>query len=134
MFNVFECGLIGMGPAGLGLAISLRDTKIIKSMVCFDKGSNVDGAECFALSGKECCGSSACSIISGIGGASTLSGGKISNYPAGSGLASFFDSENQLRELFEKEIAFLSDKIQLKEIQIGSKIRKKTMQFYKQKK
>lgn len=43
MPDVFECGLIGMGPAGIGLAMSLRGTSTIKNMICFERGSfNID--------------------------------------------------------------------------------------------
>ncbi len=83
MPDVFECGLIGMGPAGIGLAMSLRGTSTIKNMICFERGSfNID-VNCSALSEKECCCSNSCGVISGVGGASTLSSGKISNFPAG---------------------------------------------------
>lgn len=132
MPDVFECGLIGMGPAGIGLAMSLRGTSTIKNMICFERGSfNID-VNCSALSEKECCCSNSCGVISGVGGASTLSSGKISNFPAGSGLAEFFDSEKQLRELLDEVIQFLSDEIQLKRIEIDTATKMNAKAFYKQ--
>ena len=132
MPDVFECGLIGMGPAGIGLAMSLRGTSKIKNMICFERGSYSVDVNCPALSEKECCCSNSCGVISGVGGASTLSSGKISNFPAGSGLVEFFDSENQLRELLDEVIPFLSDKIQLKKVEIDTETKISAKEFYEQ--
>ena len=132
MPDIFEYGLIGMGPAGIGLAMSLRGTSKIKSMICFERGSYTVDVNCPALADKECCCSNSCGIISGVGGASTLSSGKISNFPAGSGLVEFFDSEKQLRELFDEVILFLSDKIQLKKVNINTETKLSAKAFYKQ--
>ena len=130
MPDVFECGLIGMGPAGIGLAMSLRGTPTIKNMICFERGSYTIDVNCPALSGKECCCSNSCCVISGVGGASTLSGGKISNFPAGSGLTEFFDSEKQLIELLDGVIKLLSDKIQLKKVEIDTTEKISAKAFY----
>lgn len=132
MPNVFEFGLIGMGPAGIGLAISLRGTSKLKNIVCFERGSYTVDVICPALSENECCCSNSCGVISGVGGASTLSSGKISNFPAGSGLVEFFDSENQLRELLDEIISFLSDKIQLKKVEIDAETKINAKEFYEQ--
>lgn len=132
MPDVFECGLIGMGPAGIGLAMSLRGTSKIKNMVCFERGSYTVDVNCPALSEKECCCSNSCGVISGVGGASTLSSGKISNFPAGSGLVEFFDSEKQLKELLDEVIPFLSEKIQLKKVEIDTETKKNAKSFYEQ--
>ena len=91
MPEIFELGIIGMGPAGIGMAMSLRGTSKIKHTVCFERGGNISNINCPALSQNECCYSNTCSVISGVGGASVLSSGKISDFPAGSGLAKFFD-------------------------------------------
>ena len=79
MPDTFEYGLIGMGPAGIGLSMSLRGTSKVKNMVCFERGSYTVDVNCPALSVKECCCSDSCGVISGVGGASTLSSGKIRN-------------------------------------------------------
>lgn len=132
MHDIFECGLIGMGPAGIGLAMSLHGTSKIKDIVCFERGSYTADVNCPALSEKECSCSNSCRVISGVGGASTLSSGKISNFPAGSGLVEFFDSENQLRELLDEVIPFLSNKIQLKKVEIDTETKKNAKSFYGQ--
>ena len=132
MPEIFELGIIGMGPAGIGLAVSLCGTSAIKSTICFERGSSIANIDCLALSENACCYLDACSIISGIGGASILSSGKISDFPAGSGLVDFFDSERQLKELFGKMISFLTNKIALKKIQIDAEARKHAKEFYRQ--
>ena len=132
MKEIFEFGIIGMGPAGIGMAMSLQGTSKIKNMVCFERGSCIANINCPSLSQDECCYSSTCSIISGVGGASTLSSGKISNFPAGSGLVDFFDSEQQLRELLGDVISFLANKIALKKINIDAETKKQAKILYGQ--
>lgn len=61
-----------------------------------------------------------------------MSSGKISNFPAGSGLVEFFDSEQQLKELLNEIIVFLSGKIELKKVEINSQIKKHAQEFYEQ--
>lgn len=133
MPNIFEFGIVGMGPAGIGMAMSLcNSTGKIKNTICFERGSYPSEKNCSAFSQDICCHSNVCSVISGIGGASTLSSGKISDFPAGSGLKEFFDSEQQLKELFKAIILFLSNKIGLKKIEIDSKTKKCAKEFYGQ--
>ena len=131
MPEIFEFGIIGMGPAGIGIAMSLCGTSNnIKNTICFERGSYPNEKKCSAFLQNECCHSNTCSVISGIGGASTLSSGKISNFPAGSGLVEFFDSEEQLKELLNEIILFLSNKIGLKKVEIDSETQKSEREFY----
>lgn len=131
MPEIFEFGIIGMGPAGIGIAMSLCGTSNnIKNTICFERGNYPNEKKCSAFLQNECCHSNTCNVISGIGGASTLSSGKISNFPAGSGLVKFFDSEEQLKELLNEIILFLSNKIGLKKVEIDSEIQKSEREFY----
>lgn len=132
MSSIFEIGIIGMGPAGIGMAMSLCGTSQIKNTVCFERGSYNTNTSCPFLTQNLCCGSETCSIISGIGGASTLSSGKISNFPAGSGLVDFFDSEQQLKEALNKIISVFASRIELKKIEIDAETQKNARLFYKQ--
>ncbi len=132
MYEVFEFGIIGMGPAGIGMALSLRGTSHIKNTVCFERGNHIPNMNCQALSQNDCCYSNVCSIISGVGGASNLSSGKISDFPAGSGLADFFDSEQQLRELLGKVVSFFTNRIALKKVEIDTETTKCAKSFYGQ--
>ena len=132
MQELFEFGIIGMGPAGIGMAMSLCDSSNINNTICFERGSYPNEKTCSALLQKECCYSNVCTIISGIGGASTLSSGKISDFPAGSGLVDFFNSEQQLKELINESISFLSNKIALKKVEIDSNIKRSAQIYYEQ--
>ena len=133
MYEVFEFGIVGMGPAGIGLAMSLHGTSEIKKTVCFERGSCISELNCTALTQNKCCSSKTCDIITGIGGASTLSSGKISDFPAGSGLLDFFDSEQQLRALFNEIIPFLDRHIKLKKTEIDIEVIKKAKSFFRKK-
>lgn len=133
MPEIFEFGIIGMGPAGIGMAMSLcGPSNNIKNTICFERGSYPNEKICAAFLQNECCHSNICTVISGIGGASTLSSGKMSNFPAGSGLIEFFDSEQQLKELLNEIIFFFSNKIALKKVEIDSEIKKYAREFYEQ--
>ena len=131
MPDIFEYGLIGMGPAGIGLAMSLNGTSKIKNIICFERGKCITDVNCPALSRKECCCSNPCDVISGVGGASTLSNGKISNFPAGSGLAEFFDSERQLRKWLDEVILFLHKRIKLNKVKVDNNTKVNAKKFYK---
>lgn len=133
MSDVFDIGIIGMGPAGIGMAMSLRDTSKIMNTVCFERGNYSGGINCSVLLQKECHYSKVCGVISGVGGASTLSSGKISNFPAGSGLVEFFDSEDHLIDNLDNIIIpYLTDKIGLKKVKIDAKRKEYAKLFYKQ--
>ena len=58
-----------------------------------------------------------------------MSSGKISNFPAGSWSSGVFDSEQQLKELLNEIILFLSNKIALKKVEINSEIQKMRRNF-----
>lgn len=133
MSEIFELAIIGMGPAGIGVAMSLCGTSKIKNTICFERGSHVSNINCPALSQDKCCYSNTCSVISGIGGASVLNSGKISDYPAGSGLAYFFDSEQQLRGQLSQTIRMLIDKVGLRKIEIDTEIANRAKLFYEKK-
>lgn len=80
--------VIGLGPAGLGAALSIVRGMPGASLVCLDAGAPARDRQCTVLIGKGCRQSVPCQIISGVGGSSVLSGGKISGYPAGSSMGS----------------------------------------------
>lgn len=133
MSNIFEIGIVGMGPAGIGMAMSLSGTEQIKDTICFEKGHGVNDRRCVGRISNICCSPRHCSIISGIGGASIMSGGKFSDFPAGSGLVDFFDSEDQMKNMFAGTIMYFKDEINLKKIEITQGIKSRAESFYKQK-
>lgn len=131
MHDVYELGIIGMGPAGIGLAMSIKGFPIIKNTICFERGNDPTSLCCPIVSQSECCSSDSCGVISGVGGASVFSGGKISDYPAGSGLLEFFDSEAQLRNMMNRVVQMLDNRIQVSKIEINELDIFRATTFYK---
>lgn len=114
MSKVYDFCLIGLGPAGVGF-LSATDKSLISNSICFEQGSSNERCICHMHNGSNCNNCEQCSIISGIGGASRFSCGKISNYPAGSGLEPFFDSQSELIDFLNSGIKHLEKEIGLKE-------------------
>ena len=130
MSNIYDVGIVGLGPAGIGAAMGLREHSNLERVVCFERGRNDDSILCRALTDTGCCFSERCDIISGVGGASTLSSGKLSDYPAGSGLLDFFQSEKDLKKLFNEAIALFSTKIELKKVEVKDSVVQYAKEFY----
>lgn len=81
----FDVVIVGAGPAGLfaGLNIALNSHL---SILILDKGKPYDNRKCAASDSGRCSSCSLCNVISGVGGASTIFGGKLCFYPAGNAL------------------------------------------------
>lgn len=77
-----EFCIVGLGPAGLGAALNLRGRRLL----CFEAGGAAEERFCTILQGKKCRQAEPCEITGGIGGSAILSGGKVSTFPAGSGM------------------------------------------------
>lgn len=120
MPNIYDLAIVGMGPAGISVATAIRDSSIIKNTICFERGKGIN-KDCAIINNGSCCNSNVCHVISGIGGASNLSSGKFSLFPAGSGLKQFFTSERELIDLMVKVIQSLEKEIELKKVDIESK-------------
>lgn len=114
MSKVYDLCLIGLGPAGIGF-LSAADKSLLSNSICFEQGTSDTQCVCHMHNGSYCNNCEQCSIISGIGGASRFSCGKISNYPAGSGLEPFFASRSELVNFLNSEIKHLEKEIGLNE-------------------
>ena len=111
MFKLYDICLIGLGPAGIGFLSSL-DEEMLKKSVCFEKGNN--NTICTCHTNSKCSECDSCNIVSGIGGASRFSCGKISNFPAGSGLLPFWDSkESSLVDFMNHHIDILKNELDM---------------------
>lgn len=131
MYEANELAIIGMGPAGIGVAMGIDGTPLIEKTMCFEFGSNFEESVCNVLVNDACCESDSCHIISGIGGASSNSSGKISNFPAGSGLEHFFESEQELTKLMLEVISSLEKDINLRKIEIEQDAISSAKDYYK---
>lgn len=131
MSNTFELAIVGMGPAGIGVAKAIQSTPVIHNAICFERGAEVGDKNCSVIKNDACCNSDACHIISGIGGASNLSSGKISFLPAGSGLVRFFTTEQELKDVMSEVIQSLEKDAGLKKVDIDNETISKTQEYYK---
>lgn len=98
----YKASIIGLGPAGLAVALGLSNAEFASDILCIEQGSLSCVRTCSALQNDICTQEQPCQAISGFGGSSLLSGGKISSFPAGSGLTTILGSsdlaENHIRQ------------------------------------
>ena len=120
--ETFEYGIIGMGPAGIGAATVLAEHGLAPNTICFEQGQKDINDSCACDDYGKCCGRKTCMVISGVGGASNYSSGKISDYPAGSGLVKYFGSDNELVAALNRVISRLGKSISLNKICIPKEI------------
>lgn len=117
MSKLYDICLIGLGPAGIGFLSSL-DKKILKNSICFEKGGK--DTPCVCHTNFECSNCGLCCIVSGLGGASRFSCGKISNFPAGSGLLPFWESqESNLINFMNSKIDILKGELNLCKVNVS---------------
>ena len=98
MSNTFDVCVVGLGPAGLGFALRLAAIPNIR-ILCVDSGPRVQERYCSLLDDGACRWARPCEMISGLGGASVLSGGKLSLFPAGRSMAPLVGGPAQTRAL-----------------------------------
>lgn len=132
MTKEYEFGIIGMGPAGIGVAISLTEHGYASKTICFEQGTK-SNAFCLSAESAKCCNNDTCSIISGIGGASNTSSGKLSNYPAGSGLQYFFSLNRELQLALNKALDYLKAKVRLTKFEISGIQIEHAKEYFKEK-
>lgn len=88
-----EVCILGLGPAGLGTALCLAESPLAGDTICIEAGVMPDVRSCALLERSECCFAEPCHMITGVGGASVLSGSKVSVFPAGRAMASIIGSQ-----------------------------------------
>lgn len=116
MSKLYDICLIGLGPAGIGFLSSLNE-KYLKNSICFEKGSK--DTPCACQTNFECSNCDFCRIISGLGGASRFSCGKISNFPAGSGLLPFWKSQKcDLMNFMNSKVNILKKELNLCKVNV----------------
>lgn len=103
-----KIGVIGLGPAGLGAAIGISTSALASETICIDAGVGINERRCELHAGKGCLQHSHCRVVCGFGGASLLSGGKISQFPAGRGMALIIGNEAALQACISDGVSTLS--------------------------
>lgn len=106
--NNFDYIVIGAGPAGLFFTYALAAKKKGKKILLIDKGHEYDNRFCPILHGKNICSCPTCNIISGIGGSAFYIPAKLSNYPAGSKLATLFNNKSDFEKSYDEVLEIFS--------------------------
>lgn len=107
--------VVGLGPSGLGTALALAKSGVASELVCLDQGGASGNRTCSALLNGMCKRERPCQMICGFGGSSLLSGGKVSAFPAGSGLVSILGDYNKADKKVQEAINVLQAFVPLKE-------------------
>ena len=129
MSKLYDICLIGLGPAGIGVLSTLGEG-VLKNSICFEKGDTNTTCTCYTNS--ECSKCNQCSIVSGVGGASRFSCGKVSNFPAGSGLLPFWNSqEGALKNCLNSQIDILKEELALRKVDVSVEDQTKAKMFFK---
>ena len=89
----FEACIVGLGPAGIGAALTLSNSNLASRVLCLDAGHHPSIKSCSVLQNNSCKKEKPCQMISGFGGCSLLGAGKISAFPAGSKLGAILGSK-----------------------------------------
>lgn len=86
--------IVGLGPAGIGTILTLSCSNLASRVLGLDAGTSPSIRSCSVLQNGSCKKEEPCQMISGFGGCSLLSGGKISAFPAGSKLGTILGSKD----------------------------------------
>jgi len=128
--SIAEICIVGLGPAGLGAALRLADSPMAQSTLCFEAGVPVEEKFCSILRGSPCRRVEPCQMISGVGGSSVLSGGKVSDFPAGRAMEPFTGGQLQLKECLSSALAIFSRYVPLDFEPVSPALAQKCLQNY----
>jgi len=125
--------LIGLGPAGLGFLWNSIQSKNKTDILCIEAGPPVENRTCVVLDGGKCDFKSTCHIIGGFGGSSLMAGGKLSLFPAGTGLEEIVNSQEYLiKKIIESKNVY-SSFLKLKEQELTENEIEAAQNFYSEK-
>lgn len=126
-YNTEIC-IVGLGPSGIGTALTFSSSSFAKNVMCIDAGKPINDKSCSILQKHTCEKKEPCQVISGFGGCS-LYGGKISVFPAGSGLVDVLDSKDLAQKKLAKAFSLLKNYLPLKKrnITLGDREKAKKM-------
>lgn len=100
---MYDVAIIGAGPAGLFCALVLTKSTDIK-VVIIDEGNSFEKKSCPFINYFHCAKCKSCSTLSGFGGAAFFNPGKLSLYPAGSGLQAILGGEKRCKQMYSDVI------------------------------
>ncbi|MFS0520050.1 NAD(P)/FAD-dependent oxidoreductase [Nostoc sp. UIC 10607] len=104
----FDVTIVGSGPAGLFLAREILLNSPNKKVALIDSGRSIVKRHCPLVEKGNCTQCNTCHAVQGVGGAGMFSDGKLSLFPAGSGLVKITGSESTVKSINEYVVnAFL---------------------------
>lgn len=110
-----EVCIVGLGPAGIGALYRLAQSKIAPETVCIEAGVSLPEKKCQLAEGGPCANEIPCEIVSGVGGCSSISGAKLSGYPAGGGLTKIIGSTEIVKDKLNESLSTLRCLLPLQE-------------------
>ncbi len=113
--NKYKVVIIGLGPAGLGAALTLSKSSLSSEVLCIEQGKSSNQRVCTVLQNSACMHEQPCQAISGFGGSALLSGGKISLYPAGTGLTNIVGNARLIENKLIQATKILKTYLPMKE-------------------
>jgi uncharacterized FAD-dependent dehydrogenase len=112
---MFKVCVVGLGPAGIGATYVLAHSPLARQTLCVDAGIEAVSKCCQLLRDNPCAAENPCQMISGIGGCSSVTSGKLSNYPAGTGLARILGSRLAAKQELVEAVRTFEHFLPLKE-------------------
>lgn len=110
----YKVCIVGLGPAGIGAALTLSQSGLAPHVLCLEAGSAISSRSCSVLDGALCRREDPCEMISGFGGSSLLGGGKIIALPAGTELYNIVGSKDLSERAISKSLGLFGAYLSLK--------------------
>lgn len=110
-----DIAIVGLGPAGIAAAHRLLDQGSDFDITCFDLGPRPDEKDCAVLNDAGCIRRAGCHILTGFGGSSLLSGGKLSTLPAGNSLIDIREDVDAVERTMSEALSFFNDYLSIAE-------------------
>lgn len=124
-----EICIVGLGPAGIGAALTFLDSDLATDVMCLDAGNSPNDRSCSIIQNNSCKKEEPCQIISGFGGCS-LFGSKMSTFPAGGGLVKVLNSKDLAQRKLSETFKLLRNYIPLQKLNITQSERKSAKELF----
>lgn len=122
--------IVGLGPAGVGAALTLSKLGRKIDLICIEAGNSPTERECNILSANPCDQENYCQVTCGFGGCAFVSGGKLSDFPAGKGLTAIFGSEERVKKTLDNALEVISRYLSVYRFNVNEIEIRHEMQFF----